>query len=96
MIFATYTWSGFHGRVVAHVAVYQNAAPVIEMATMPGPGKTGDLTVMIPIQASAASNVFSATGWLSPVGGPRVVPDSQKSTTPVSWQVEAVPCGPAP
>lgn len=97
ILLATYTWSGFHGRLVAHVSIVQNNVSVVEVPATPSARRIGDLPVGVPIQptTAGATNTFYATGYLTTSRGV-VVPGSEQTTATESWQVEAVPCDPAP
>ena len=93
---ATYAWSGFHGRLVAHVSIVQNGVSVLDLMSMPAAGRGNDLSVAVPIQptTAGATNAFYATGYLTNRGV--VVSGSEQTTATENWQVEAVPCDPAP
>ena len=97
VVLATYVWSGFHGRVTAHVTIEVNGVAVQPEVWGIGSGRTGDLPVGVPVTASPGGtlNTFTATGWLTV--GRRSLPVAGSTTlsTPVSWPLVAVPCEPA-
>lgn len=96
VVVATYTWSGFRGRVTPTVTVLVNGSPVTTIAGTPNySGRSGDLGVAVPAEKSATTNTFTAQGSLVPSHGPsRSLPASLVEAAPVELSLVAAPCDP--